>query len=72
VVNLGLQPFSNGGVVEGGDRKAGIFDHRPILREAFPDQGLGVFRQSERRALMIGQGKTSRILPEELEQGKEA
>jgi hypothetical protein len=66
-----VQPFSNGGVVEGRDRQVGILDHNPFLEETFSDQGLGVFGQSKGRVPMVGQGKASRIFPVELEQGKE-
>ena len=67
-----LQPFPDGGVVERGDRQAGVSDHRPLFQEAFSDQALSLSLQSARRAATIGQRKTSRVLPIELEQSKEA
>ena len=37
-----LQPLPDGGVVERGDRQAGIFDHRPLFQDAFSDQALSL------------------------------
>ena len=37
-----LQPLPDGRVVERGDRKAGVFNHRPLFKEAFSDQDLSL------------------------------
>jgi len=67
-----LQPLPDSGVVERGDRQARVFDHRPLFQETFSDQALSLSLQSARRAATIGQRKSSRVLPVELKQSKEA